>query len=162
MHFPITAIFASSLLVSAPATAKPFCHSPADIAALQQRQLQVESMVATLKCSGEDLDFRGLYGAYVSRQSATLSKNAKYLREMFARNGKGEEAMDHFLTALSNDAQIRSMSNDTYCEDNAQVMKGAASLKPADLPGFAALTIGKPYGVNPCPVADVQKKKGKH
>jgi hypothetical protein len=157
LRFPQIAIFAAALLAATPVIAASKCDTPAEIGAMQFRQLQIELMVATLKCEG-DFDYRGQYGAYVHGASAALADNTRQLRAMFSHHGKSAAMLDRYLTGMSNDAQIRSQSTENYCEGKAATLERIATLKPVELHTFAAETIGLPYGGEACPAATPSTK----
>ncbi len=134
------------------------CDSPAELSARQVRQVQVEAMVAALKCQGTGADVRGLYGEFLHRSNAALNQNAAELRALFARRGKGAAAVDRYMTELSNEAQLRSSHIDDYCGVSTRRLEELADLAPARLPAFAAAAIGMPYDGDPCPVVAAKPK----
>ncbi|MDA8232610.1 MAG: hypothetical protein M0006_14845 [Magnetospirillum sp.] len=144
------AIAALFLFPSAPVMAKSACNTPAEIGSMQYRQLQIELMVATLKCGGGAYDYRGHYADYLRKAGPGLARNAKELRAMFVRQGKGGAYLDRYLTGMSNDMQIRSQTAGDYCEREHAVMERIAALSSAQLPGYAAETVGTPYGAQAC------------
>lgn len=160
----IRRLFAAALAVmpaAAPALAAT-CNTPAEVGAMQFRQLQIELMVAALKCQGGAYDFRGQYGAYMHKAGPALTENAKALKAMFARQGKGAAHLDRYMTAMSNDTQIRSLSIPDYCDSRAGMMDHAVGLPSPQLHGYAAETVGLPYDAEPCPAtADKPAKKKK-
>ncbi len=162
----ITAASAALLLwATSPSLAKPPCNSAAEVNAMQFRQLQIELMVASLKCDGTGYDYRGQYSAYMQKMGSALSENARQLRAMFARQGKGASYMDRYLTSMSNEAQLRSAAVDNYCESRAATLDRVALLGPHELHAFAAETVGLPYEAESCPIptrkASVSKKPSK-
>ena len=149
-------------LAAAPVLARPACQTESDLAAMQFRQLQVEFMVAALKCDGAGYDYRGQYAAYMHKAGPELARNARILKAMFVRQGKGAGYIDRYMTGMSNDVQIRSQSDAKYCETAALAFEHAAALTPRDLPAYAAQTVGKPYAATPCPARPVRAAAHRH
>jgi len=134
---------------SLPALARAVCNTPAEISALQVRQLQIETMVATLKCGGGEYDYQSKYSAYVQAANPVLAENARQLKTMFIHQGKGASYLDRYITSVSNDAQIRSRSVDNYCEIWAQTLDKLLGSTPRDMPKIAAEAITAPYDAEP-------------
>ena len=146
-------VVALGLSASAPALARTACQSPGELAAMQFRQLQIELMVAALKCDGTGYDYRGHYAVYLHNAESALATNARALRAMFVREGKGAGYIDHYLTGMSNDVQIRSQGTENYCQAAAEAFDRATRLAPQELPDYAAHAIVSPYAATPCPAA---------
>lgn len=162
----LTSTAAAALLavtVSVPAAARPPCYSPQEIRAMQFRQLQVELMVAALKCQDPDLDFRGKYASYIGKFGPALNGNAKELRALFARLGKGQNGMDRYMTELSNQASMRSQHIEDYCGVQAETFDQVLALKPHELGAWAADKLEKPTAAASCaptkPASSVKQAK---
>ena len=152
-----------ALTAAAPAAlARHACQSPAELAAMQFRQLQIEFMVATLKCDGTGYDYRGQYAAFLHKAEPAMATNARALRAMFVREGKGAGYIDHYLTGMSNDVQIRSQSADNYCQAAAESFDRATALSPHELPGYAAQAVAAPYAATPCPATHEAARGHRH
>ena len=132
------------------AAAMLLCQTPTELAAMQLRQLQIELMVAALNCRGGNIDYSGTYAIFVRNARPDLARNAQQLRAMFARAGMGAEAIDHYQTELSNNAQIKSLSGHEYCGRVASVMADVAQLPAAELGAYAARAIPAPFGSKAC------------
>ena len=152
----IAAAALTFVLTAAPALARPACQTEADLAAMQFRQLQVEFMVADLKCEGAGYDYRGQYAAYMHQAGPALADNARFLKAMFVRQGKGATYIDRYMTNMSNDVQIRSQSRADYCQTAAEAFEHASTLPPHELPAYATQIVGKPYAATPCPAPAVR------
>ncbi|MBI5165523.1 MAG: hypothetical protein HY985_16665 [Magnetospirillum sp.] len=139
---------ALALPAATPAQAKA-CNSPTEVSAMQLRQLQAELMVATLKCGETHPEFRGKYGAFVGK--APMKENANALRAMFSRQGKGANYMDRYSTQLANDAQLKSSQTYDYCGVHAARFDELSDLRPHEIQGFAARSVGVPDDAEPCP-----------
>jgi hypothetical protein len=126
------------------------CRNSADLATLQFRQLQIELMVAALNCPAPAFDYKGAYAAFIGHTRPALAVNAQHLRGMVRQAGLGEGAVDHYQTELSNHAQIKSLSDETYCDRLAALMGEAARLPPEALEAFAARQIPAPLGGERC------------
>lgn len=150
-----------ALAIAGPAAARPVCYKPAEIRAMQFRQLQVELMVATLKCRAVDPSFRDKYAGYVGKVGPALNSNAQQLRAMFVRLGKGAAQLDRYVTDLSNEASMRSLSMDDYCERYDNVFATMLSMKPHEIEAFAADTVASPPSPRACstPVKRVKAAK---
>jgi hypothetical protein len=156
-----TAVVAAALILTtaAPAVAKPVCYKPTEVRAVQFRQLQIELMVAALKCRGVDPSFQDKYAGYVGKVGPALSRNAQELRAMFARQGKGSAALDRFVTDLSNEASIRSLATEDYCEAQDAKFEKLLAMKPHEVEAFAAETMERPnMPANCTPVQQVKAK----
>lgn len=162
------AALAAALVMSIalPAAAKPICYQPAEIRAMQFRQLQVELMVAALKCRGVDPSFRDKYAGYIGKVGPALNSNAQQLRAMFTRLGKGAAQLDRYMTDLSNEASMRSLHMEDYCERQDQLFATVLSMKPQEIEAFAADTVEKPHSPASCqqppapkPVKQVKAKE---
>ncbi len=151
-----------ALSAAAPAAqARPSCQSPAELAAMQFRQLQIEFMVAALKCDGTGYDYRGHYAIYLHNAEPALDHNARVLRAMFVHQGKGAGYIDHYLTGMANDVQIRSESAADYCQAAAASFDQATRLAPRELPDYAARAVGTPYAATPCAAQRREPRKRK-
>lgn len=137
-------------LMAAPAAAKPLCYTPQEVRAMQFRQLQVELMVAALKCQDPELGFRAKYASYINRFGPSLNNNAKQLRAMFGRAGTGERGMDRYMTELSNEASMRALHMEDYCGTHQQMFDKVLDLKPTELEAWAADTVEKPMPAMSC------------
>ena len=126
------------------------CQTPTELAAMQLRQLQIELMVAALNCHGGTFDYSGTYAIFVRNARPDLARNAQLLRAMFARAGMGAEAIDHYQTELSNNAQVKSLSGQEYCGRVASILADVAQLPVTELGGYATRTIPAPFGSKAC------------
>jgi hypothetical protein len=148
-----------------PAAARSACHTPAEVGAMRFRQLQIDLWLAATKCEGI-ADVAAHYNAYVEKSRPGLIENGRQLNAIFARRGQGGAALDHYLTSMANDAQIRSESVVDYCAIQAVTLERAATLDAGDLPAYAAQVVQSPYGAHPCPDREagarpVKKQAGK-
>ena len=146
----LAAALAVTLVTALPAAARPACQTPAEIGAMRFRQLQIDLWLAAAKCGGIG-DVAAPYNAYVEKSRRSLIENGRQLNAMFVRRGKGTAALDHYLTSMANDAQIRSESVANYCAVQAVTLERAATLDGGDLPAYAAQVVPSPYGAVPCP-----------
>lgn len=135
---------------SLPAAAKPPCYSTHDVRTMQFRQLQVELMVGALKCQDPELGLRGKYASYVGKFGPALSANAKDLRSLFNRLGKGQNGMDRYMTELSNEASMRSQHIEDYCGFQAETFDKVLALKAHELEAWAADKVDKPMAAVSC------------
>lgn len=153
------------MALAAPAGAKPPCYQPVEIRAMQFRQLQVELMVAALKCRAVDPSFHDKYTGYIGKVGPALATNAQQLRAMFTRLGKGAGQLDRFMTDLSNEASMRSIHMEDYCERQDQLFATVLSMKPHEIEAFAAETVEKPHSPaacqQPAPSRPVKQVKAK-
>lgn len=132
------------------AAAMLLCQTPTELAAMQLRQLQIELMVAALNCHGANFDYSGTYAIFVTNARPSLARNAQQLRGMFTRAGMGAEAIDHYQTELSNNAQVKSLSGQDDCGRVASVLADVARLPAAELGAYAARAIPTPFGSKAC------------
>ncbi|WP_142847826.1 hypothetical protein [Telmatospirillum sp. J64-1] len=148
------AFSASSALPAAAASPEGVgsCYTPTEVRASQLRQLQTELMVAALSCNHADLGFREKYNAFVHKFGKNLNDNAKVLRTHFSRNYGSEQArrFDSYITALANEASVRSVGEATYCESAYQLYEAVSSLGPREIEDFAARTVKAETAVAPC------------
>ena len=135
--------------IATSAGAKTVCNTPAEIAAVQVRQLQIEMMVSTMRCDSTDYNFRQRYGAFMGQINPLLTGNAKQLEAMLRRQHKGD--FDRYITAMANDAQDISQQDPQFCTNAVQILEQVTELPPKDIPAFAAQTIPSPYQATPCP-----------
>ena len=138
------------------AQAKAVCNSPAEVSAVQVRQLQIEMMVSTLRCDSSTYDFHSHYSSFINRVNPLLPDNVKRLKAMVGRTGKG--GFDQYLTSMSNDAQNLSQQDPLYCGNAVQILNKVAEMESKDVPAFAAQTIPSPYQVTACPEAPAKEK----
>lgn len=124
-------------VTGASALAKPACVSPSEARALQFRQLQIEMMVATLRCRAADPSFRDNYASYVTKAGPALNRNAGELRTMFARHGQSASQLDRLMTELSNEASMRSLYAENYCQAQGERLARLVTMPPQDLEAFA-------------------------
>lgn len=149
----LTSTAAAALLAatfSFPAAAKPPCYTPQEVRAMQFRQLQVELMVAALKCQDPELGFRAKYASYVGKFGPALNGNAKDLRALFGRLGKGPAGMDRYMTELSNEASMRSQHIEDYCGVQAATFDTVLTLKPHELDAWVGDRMDKPVPAASC------------
>ncbi|MGE5537570.1 MAG: heme utilization protein [Solirubrobacterales bacterium] len=157
-----TAIAAAILITAAlPAAAKPLCYTPTEVRAMQFRQLQVELMVAALKCRQVDPAVRDKYAAYVGKIGPNLNQNASELKSMFVRLGKGAGHVDRYMTELSNQASMNSQHIENYCETQDAVFSKVLSMRPHEIEAFAADTVEKPYSPASCQGPAVKQASAK-
>jgi hypothetical protein len=142
------------------AQAKPSCNNPAEISAVQVRQLQIEMMVSTLRCDSTDYDFRHHYGEFVTKINPLLPDNLKRLKTMLGRQHKGD--FDRYMTSMSNDAQNISQQDPQYCPKAVQILDYVVASDLKDFPSYAATAIPSPYQVTPCPDKPAPKAAKKH
>jgi hypothetical protein len=90
--------------------------SPKEREAVSFRLLQTELMVAALSCGRED--YRSQYNTFVLRFRPALRTNGRALRAIFKRTygRRGKRRLDAYVTRLANEASVRSMQNDAFCE----------------------------------------------
>lgn len=131
-------------VAGSPALAKPACVTPAEAEALQFRQLQIELMVAALRCRAADPSFRDNYASYVSKAGPELKRNAGELRAMFSRYGQGASHMDRMITELSNETSMRSLYAVNYCQTQAERLAHVLTMPVQDLNSYAAATVEVP------------------
>jgi hypothetical protein len=161
------AFLAAALALATPAgqaLAKAACHTPAEIKTLQLRQLQVDMMVATLKCRQDFPDFRDRYARFVHKTGPAMAKNGAELKSLFMRTGKGASYVDRYMTELSNDAQMRSIYVENYCQARYDALDRLnAMAAPHDIQAAATEAAAIPYAGQPCAeaAAEPAKKKGK-
>lgn len=160
------AAFAAALLAATTlaATVQAACTNPAEMKAVQYRQLQTDLMVAWLKCRNYHAEFDAKYKAYMDRAGPGMSENANQLRAMLQRHGKGAGYLDRYLTQMSNDAQLRSQGQENYCEGYGEAMDKLATMRVPEIQAYAASTIPAPYGATACaapkpPVKQVKTKE---
>jgi hypothetical protein len=148
-------LFAAALLLLpfAAAAAAPSCHEPSEVAAMRFRQLQIELWLAASKCEAGTGDYSGRYKAYVEKARPGLIDNGRALQHVFSRRGKGVAAMDKYLTAMANDAQMRSQSAADYCTVAWYRLERAAAMPAHDLDRLAAEAVPVPFRADPCPAA---------
>jgi len=130
------------------AVAKQVCNTPTEVSAVQIRQLQIQMMISTLRCDSSSYDFRQHYAGFMDRVNPLLPENAKLVKTMLSRTGKG--GVDQYLTSMSNDAQNLSQQDPMYCGTAVQVLEQVAMMDTKDVPAFAAQTIPSPYQVTAC------------
>ena len=84
--------------------------------AIAFRHLQTELMVAALSCGRET--YRSKYNTFVLRYRPALQRNGRTLRTIFKRNygNGGKRRLDRYVTRLANEASVRSMQRDEFCE----------------------------------------------
>lgn len=136
--------------ISLPAAARPLCYSPQEVRAMQFRQLQVELMVGALKCQDPEFGLRGKYASYIGKFGPALSANAKDLRSLFNRLGKGQTGMDRYMTELSNEASMRSQHIEDYCGYQVETFDKVLALKPHELEVWASDKVDKPMVAASC------------
>ena len=147
---PLALILCISLLaLTPPAFAKTPCATPAEVATVQLRQMQVEMMVSTMRCDSSTYDFRQHYAAFMERLNPLLTDNAKRLRTLVRRQRKGD--IDRFITAMSNDAQNISQQDPEFCTHAVDILDRVAGLSAKDIPAFASQTIPSPFQMTTCP-----------
>ena len=139
--------------------AKPACTLPTEVAAVQLRQLQIEMMISTMRCSSKEYDFRQHYAAFMAQVNPLLDDNAKQLKTMLHRLKKNN--LDMYMTSMSNDAQNISQADPEFCTTSVQILEQVASMPTKDIPAFAAKKIPSPYEVVPCPAKPEPKKKSR-
>jgi hypothetical protein len=153
-------VCASVLCASiSPVFAKSACYTPTEISAVQLRQLQIEIMVSTLRCDSSTYDFRARYSAFMERVNPLMPENAKHLRTIVGKHGKGN--FDQYLTSMSNDAQNISQQDPLYCTTAVQLIEQIASHDTKDVPSIAAQAIPSPYEVVACPEKPAPAPKAK-
>ena len=161
MRRMIVSFACATLLISNAglAFAKASCNPPAEVSAVQIRQLQIEMMVSTLRCDSSSYDFRSHYGAFMEKMNPLLPDNAKKLRTVVSRLGKGN--FDQYLTSMSNDAQMLSQQDPLYCGSAVRLLDQVAASDTKDVPTIAAQAISAPYQVVACAEKPEAKPKGK-
>lgn len=147
-------------IVSESALASTNCLSAADRSAVQMRQLQVEMMVAALKCD-DSFGLRDAYGVYVTKHNAVLSDNAQALKSLFrkAYGGDANRQFDRFITRLANNASSRAQSQMGYCEINQGLLQQAVALPGHKISAFAEASIVAPEDVGRCVRTEQKKAK---
>lgn len=139
------------------AMAKPACTLPNEISAVQLRQMQIEALVSTMRCSSASYDFRQHYAAFMAQMDPLLTDNAKQLKSMLHRLKK--DNLDHYVTSMANDTQNISQSDPQFCGTAVQILEQVAVMPAQDIPAFAAQKIASPFDVVPCPAKPEPKKK---
>ena len=73
-------------------------------------------MVAALSCGARE--YRSKYNDFVVRFRPALRRNGRTLRAIFKRTygAHGRRQLDTYVTRLANEASVRSMENDRFCE----------------------------------------------
>ena len=164
--FPLQRMYPATLAVLAitalgsPVQAKTPCDTPQDIQAVQVRQLQVQGVMATLRCPSADYDFHAHYNAFIERVNPLMSDNAKHLKSMVSRQGKGN--LDKYLTALFSDVQTTSQADPYFCDKSVKMLDDVAALTSQQVPGYAQQAISSPYGVDACPEQPVNHEATAH
>ncbi len=133
-----------TLIVSTGASAASTpCLTDSEHKASMVRQLQTELMVAALKCAGHPADLSGRYNTFVKKFGRDLSSNADTLRAYFSRAyGSGHaRKMDSFVTSLANDAVIRTINEQGFCDSMTPVFDKVLGLENNDLETFASQTV---------------------
>ena len=137
------------LVAASPAWAKSSCNPPAEVSAVQVRQMQIEMMVATMRCDSSAYDFRHHYAAFMDRLNPLMTDNAKNLKSLVRRQHKGD--VDRYITAMANDAQNISQQDPEFCGMAVQVLEQVSTLTAKDIPAIAAQAVPSPYQVAACP-----------
>lgn len=132
-----------ALIVSTGASAAAPCLTDAEHKASMVRQLQTELMVAALKCAGHPADLSGRYNTFIRKFGHDLSSNADTLRAYFSRAyGSGHaRKMDSFVTSLANEAVIRTINEQGFCDNMTPVFDKVLGLDGHDLETFASQTV---------------------
>jgi len=163
VHRSLLAAILALLLAAgsaAAAAAQPSCHSPAELGTIRFRQLQIELWLAARKCEAGNGEYSRRYNAYVEKARPGLVENGRELQAIFSRRGRGVAAMDHYLTGMANDAQIRSQSAADYCQAAWTRLERAATLAPHALDELAVDAVPLPYRADPCPAAPSRRHAG--
>ncbi|MFA7429232.1 MAG: hypothetical protein WCZ23_03645 [Rhodospirillaceae bacterium] len=148
----------SAALPLAAATPAPIegagsCYTAPEVRASQVRQLQTELMVAALSCNGyPDLGLRARYNAFVTKFGGNLNDTAKVLRGHFQRNHGRDHVrrFDAYVTALANQAALRSFDEPAYCQSVVPVFEALAGMEPREVENFAAREVAVAEAVMPC------------
>lgn len=116
------------------------CQTPVEVQASQLRQLQTEFMVAALRCQHHPENLPAKYNTFVKKFGGSLSENARVLREHFTRNyGKDQSRrFDSYITTLANEASIRSLGIQQFCETAGPLFDQALKVGKPELAAFAA------------------------
>lgn len=117
------------------------CLNPAEVRAMQVRQLHIQLQVASLNCRTDDPSLPGKYAAYVNRFGGALSDNARVLKAHFARTGGN---LDRYVTVLANDESQRAHLIEGYCESHTPLFEKLSSIKPQELEHLAVDTVNLP------------------
>jgi hypothetical protein len=130
---------AGALAFAQPAEAAMGCWNPDQAAAAKVRDLQSRLMVATLRCRAMGIDLLPVYNDFVRANRDTLQQANGLLRAQFALGygPDGEEAYDHFATALAN-AYGGDATTQATCDDTAAAASEAAGVA-GDVTGLLAV-----------------------
>lgn len=129
------------------------CYTADEVRAAQVRQLQTDLMVATLSCSTyNSVGLRDQYTDFIGRFGGSLHSNAEVLRAHFRRNHGRDHArrFDAYITALANEASVRSFDDPAYCGTAAGLFDTLSALSPQEIEAFAAAAIPAESAVYPC------------
>lgn len=160
----VAATIAATIAATAtlPAFAKSPCYTAQEIRAMQYRQLQIELMVAALKCQSPEYELHSKYSTYIGKFGSSLSGNAQQLKAMFARQGKNAAAMDRYITGLSNEASIRVSYIEDYCGTQSALFDKVLPQQPHELESWVVDNVAKPDSASACsapqPAATQAKK----
>jgi hypothetical protein len=149
----LSAVHPLAAATPAPVDGAGTCYTAPEVRASQVRQLQTELMVAALSCSGyPDLGLRARYNAFVTKFGGNLNDTAKVLRGHFQRNHGRDHVrrFDAYITALANQASLRSFDEPSYCQSAVPVFEALASIEPREVENFAAREVAVVEAVMPC------------
>jgi len=152
LNAAVIAVILATLLAAPVSASGPTCNPPAELAALQFRQMLAVLNVVALKCQGAGFDYAGAYNAFVVRSRPALEENAIQLSALFDRMGRGPDYIDHYATELFNQVQRGGQPTADFCRDGATLMVRVGATKTADLAALASDTIGPPFGGRACQI----------
>lgn len=131
VHATIMAGVAILALAATPAMAKE-CLSKAEKNAVAMRVLQSDLMVGALRCGQHDQ-----YNAVMQKFKPVLQNGSSTIRAYFQRSGKGEDALNRFMTELANNASTRSTRGGAYCGQMQKQFKEILGLSPTKFESYA-------------------------
>ncbi len=126
-----------TVALGAPAGAAP-CVSKDEQSAILVRLLSNEMMVGYLTCRG--YGYNELYSAFVQKHSKQLVADTQVMRRYYRRlyGDSGTHYFDKYVSAIANEASLRSMNLPDYCTAVGDVFKTALRTEHRDLPAYAA------------------------
>lgn len=126
-----------TVALAAPAGAAP-CVSKDEQSAILFRLLSNEMMVGYLTCRG--YGYNDLYAAFVRKHEKQLLSNTEILKRYYRRlhGQSGLHYFDKYVSAIANQASLRSMNQADFCTAIADVYKTALRTDHRELPAYAA------------------------
>jgi len=130
--------FAAALVAVAllPASARTeTCIRPAEVGSLKARLLQTELMVAALTCKRRDD-----YNRFIAKFGPELIAKGKALKAVFRRlyGATAEPSLNGYVTRLANEASLRSLRTQGYCDGVGAMFGKTLGMQPHMLAGYLA------------------------